>query len=230
MAKLSDSDKCLYLGENDRRKEQRFQATGICDITLFQECDQKAATVIDVSRSGLQIEIGEPLNPGASVQIRFKEAVFVGAVKNSRAHAAGFRVGIHLPQSDNASLILDVARKKAEQLADASEEQFRILFEEAPVAYHEIDTKGIVRRINRTGCELLGFPASKVVGKAIWEFIAPEQQGSARESVSRKVSGEQPLAIFVREYLRKNGTRLFSRFTKPSSVISKERSSESGPP
>ena len=45
-------------------------------------------------------------------------------------------------------------RRTAEALVE-SEERFRALFEEAPVAYHEIDRDGIVRRVNRAECALL---------------------------------------------------------------------------
>ncbi len=92
--------------------------------------------------------------------------------------------------------------------AEESEEQFRSLFEEAPVAYHEIDQSGVIRRVNRTECELLGFGPSELIGKPIWEFVTPSEQGASRAAVQRKISGEQPLVPFEREYVHKDGTRL----------------------
>jgi PAS domain-containing protein len=44
-----------------------------------------------------------------------------------------------------------------------AEERFRDIFAEAPIAYHEIDSQGIVRRVNRAECELLGFAASEIL-------------------------------------------------------------------
>jgi PAS domain-containing protein len=51
-------------------------------------------------------------------------------------------------------------RQQAESEARRSEERFRQLFEEAPVAYHEIDREGLITRVNRAECELLGYPAN----------------------------------------------------------------------
>ena len=65
-------------------------------------------------------------------------------------------------------------RMRVQKELEKSEEQFRSLFEDAPVAYHELDTKGIVRRVNRAECEMLGYERADVLGKPAWVFIAPE--------------------------------------------------------
>jgi len=44
-----------------------------------------------------------------------------------------------------------------------AEERSRDIFDEAPIAYHELDSQGIVRRVNRAECELLGFAASEIL-------------------------------------------------------------------
>ena len=88
------------------------------------------------------------------------------------------------------------------------EEQFRQLFEDAPVAYHELDRQGIVQRANRAECEMLGLEPAEILGKPIWHFVAPEQQESSQRAVLLKLAGEQPLVPFQRDYLRKDGTRL----------------------
>src|ERR1035441_8733200 len=40
-----------------------------------------------------------------------------------------------------------------------SEQRFRDLFEQGPVAYHELDQEGNVRWVNQAECELLGVEA-----------------------------------------------------------------------
>lgn len=100
------------------------------------------------------------------------------------------------------------SRKQGEEARRLGEERVRSLFEEAPVAYHEIDTRGFVRRVNRAECSLLGFEASEILGKHIWDFVAEEEREKSREAVGRKVTEQQALIPFQREYVRRDGARL----------------------
>lgn len=101
----------------------------------------------------------------------------------------------------------DITELKAQRdAAREAERQFRSLFEDAPIAYHEVDTEGIVRRVNRAECDLLGVEASDLVGQPIWKSVSPDQQTLSRESIRRKISGEQPLEVFTREFVLKDGS------------------------
>jgi PAS domain S-box-containing protein len=82
---------------------------------------------------------------------------------------------------------------------------YRELFEFAPVAYHEIDAAGILRRVNQTECRMLGYTREEMVGKPVWQFVAADQQEQSREAVRRKVTGEEPPSPFERDFLRRDG-------------------------
>jgi PAS domain S-box-containing protein len=94
----------------------------------------------------------------------------------------------------------------------ASEAKFRELFDCAPVAYHELDRDGVLRRVNRAECALLGYQAGEMVGRPVWEFIAEGDREASREAIRRKFSGEQPLAPARRRYLRRDGRELWLEF------------------
>jgi len=98
-------------------------------------------------------------------------------------------------------------RMQAEEGLRQSEERFRLLFDEAPVAYHEIEGEGIVRRVNRAECRLLGIEPEQIIGKHIWEFVSPEQREASREAVRNKLAGDHPIAPFEREYQGADGSR-----------------------
>jgi len=100
-------------------------------------------------------------------------------------------------------------RKRAEEALRESEAKFRELFDCAPVAYHELDMDGVVRRVNRAECALLGYEAGEMLGRPVWEFIAGAERESSREAVRRKLSGEQPLAPYQRRYVRRDGVELW---------------------
>ncbi len=85
-------------------------------------------------------------------------------------------------------------------------EQFRCLFQDAPIAYHEIDRQGIVRRVNRAECRLFGLEASEILGRRVWELATPEEREASREAVRRKLAGNMPLAPGQRDCVRHDGT------------------------
>src|SRR5258708_15585378 len=86
------------------------------------------------------------------------------------------------------------------------QEDLRSLFEDAPVGYHEIDTAGIVRRVNRMECELLGLEPHEIIGKPVWEFVAPEEREISPDAVRKKLAGQQPLVVLERKYIRRDRT------------------------
>lgn len=93
-----------------------------------------------------------------------------------------------------------------EQLRNA-EQRYEDLFEDAPVACHEIDRNGNVLRVNAAECALLGFRAHEMAGRPIWEF-ASEPELSQR-SVQGKLSGDEPLTVVERDFQGRDGNKLF---------------------
>jgi signal transduction histidine kinase/CheY-like chemotaxis protein len=49
--------------------------------------------------------------------------------------------------------------------------------------------------------------AEDVVGRPIWELVAPEVRATSESAVRRKLAGEQPLEPFEREYVHSDGAR-----------------------
>jgi len=104
---------------------------------------------------------------------------------------------------------IDVTRQQhdAEQIAQ-SEERYRRLFEEAPVAIHEIDRDGIVRRVNHAECELMGFAREELLNRHASEFAAPEFREQSRAAVREKLGGGRALIPYERIYQRKDGSAI----------------------
>ncbi len=98
--------------------------------------------------------------------------------------------------------------KLGEQLRNA-EQRYEDLFEDAPVACHEVDQNGIVLRVNAAECDLLGFRAHEMVGRPIWEFVAAGEKELSQRSVQRKLSGDEPLTVVERDFTSRKGDKLF---------------------
>jgi diguanylate cyclase (GGDEF)-like protein/PAS domain S-box-containing protein len=99
-------------------------------------------------------------------------------------------------------------RRRMEAELRSSEERFRLLYENSPVAYHEIDRQSVIRRVNRAECEMLGIPAAELVGVSVIDLIVPGDREIARAAIAAKVAELQPLHPFQRTFLRRDGRRV----------------------
>jgi PAS domain S-box-containing protein len=95
-------------------------------------------------------------------------------------------------------------QRRAERALKRSESTFRDLFDDAPVAYHELDTAGRVLRVNKTELALLGYTAEEMIGRPIWDFVV---ENVSREAVIGKLrNGTVATDAFQRTYRRKDGS------------------------
>src|SRR5579859_462752 len=73
-----------------------------------------------------------------------------------------------------------------------SEERFRTLFSEAPIAYHEIDHEGLVRHVNTAECALLGCRPEDILGKHPWDLVSCESREVVRQNILDRLAGVRP--------------------------------------
>jgi PAS domain S-box-containing protein len=96
-------------------------------------------------------------------------------------------------------------RKQAQKQIIENEEKFRDLFDNAPIAYHELDVNGLYTRVNRTEELLLGYTNDELRGRHPSEFIVEKV---SREATKAKLAGKMPLEPVERTFIRKDGTLL----------------------
>jgi PAS domain S-box-containing protein len=96
-------------------------------------------------------------------------------------------------------------RKRAEEALRQSREEFKDLFDNAPVGYHEVDAKGRLVRINNTELKMLGYSAEELLGQFVWKISAEEE--TSRRAALAKLGGEPPPPQgFGRMFRRKDGS------------------------
>lgn len=100
------------------------------------------------------------------------------------------------------------SRREAEQAVKLSEGRFRALFEDAPAAYHETDSAGIVRRVNRTECTLLGLCPEEILGRPVWDLWPTELREVDRLRVQGMIAGNEDPSPWELEYVHPSGSRL----------------------
>ncbi len=86
-----------------------------------------------------------------------------------------------------------------------SREDFKELFDNAPVSYHEIDNEGRIVRINETELNMLGYSIDELLGRFYWELNVDKV--ISQQAIAAKLSGTiAPSQPFEREIRRKDGT------------------------
>lgn len=99
--------------------------------------------------------------------------------------------------------------KKAEERLRERAEHFKKLWENAPIAYHTLNTKGIITSVNQTEARMLGYAKEEMVGKSIFEFILPDQRQEARKRFQQKLAGKRLPRARDRIYVRKDGSKIY---------------------
>ena len=116
-------------------------------------------------------------------------------------------VGIVLLAVGPLLAFLETLRRQASDIRE-SEERFRSLFEQAPIVYHEIDHQGVIRRVNRASCILLGYAANELVGRFVSDLIVPDLREAGRQALIGQLDGSRPVVPFDLEILCKDGSAI----------------------
>ncbi len=92
------------------------------------------------------------------------------------------------------SIAFDAGRHhQTEQALRESEERYRDLYDEAPIAYFSIGIDSRIRQANKRAVELLGYPMPELLGRSVFDFIAdtPLRKPKAQKLFQKLVAGEE---------------------------------------
>src|SRR5712692_958708 len=106
----------------------------------------------------------------------------------------------------------EIERLRVEAVLRESEERYRDLYDEAPVAYLSLGTDARIRRANRQAVELFGYPLDQLLGRVVFDLLAdpPNGKPKARTIFERFLSGQETLNEEI-EWRRADGTTLWTR-------------------
>ncbi len=95
-------------------------------------------------------------------------------------------------------------RKKAMEALRESEERYRILVENSLTGIF-IHQDGQFVYINRRAAEGLGYSENELIGKSVWELLAPEDREMAKGRVAARLQGKQTPFQYQFRVLTRNG-------------------------
>ena len=96
-------------------------------------------------------------------------------------------------------------QRRAERALQESELHFRELFDEAPVAYHELDLESRITRVNATELSMLGYRLEEMVGRLVTDFIVSDNSGTLGQEPA---PGDPRHESYERTFRRKDGRRV----------------------
>jgi two-component system, cell cycle sensor histidine kinase and response regulator CckA len=105
----------------------------------------------------------------------------------------------------NAQLKEEVAeRKRMEMALRESEERYRLLAENSLTGIY-VHQDGKFVYINRRAAEILGYSANELVGKSIWDLVAPEDREMTKGMVASRLQGKHVSSRYQFRILTKIG-------------------------
>jgi PAS domain S-box-containing protein len=108
-------------------------------------------------------------------------------------------------EEKNLQLQQEIAeRKQAEEALREAEKRYRDLYDNAPVMYHTIDTKGIVLECNQTEADMLGYSKEEIIGQPVYAFQTKDYQDLVPHALREGL--EKGYAFGERRFVRKNGS------------------------
>jgi PAS domain S-box-containing protein len=66
-------------------------------------------------------------------------------------------------------------RKRVETVLVRTQKDLYDFFENAPIGFHWVNAKGVIIRVNKAECELLGYQREEMVGRSVAEFHADQE-------------------------------------------------------
>jgi PAS domain S-box-containing protein len=104
-------------------------------------------------------------------------------------------------------------RRQAEEALRVSEESFRRIFEENPIAIGITDLQGQFRRVNRSFCKLVGYSADELLQMNYQAITHLEDQGYEDVRVEQEISELNDSAIIEKRYISKTGQTIWVSIT-----------------
>ncbi len=104
--------------------------------------------------------------------------------------------------------------KKAEEALKASEDQFRDLYESAPLAYFSASFDDHITRVNHRASELLGYSYNDLIGKHVLTLYAPTQEGYEKaKNVQKRTQQGVSIQDEELEMIKKDGSHIWVSLT-----------------
>ena len=102
------------------------------------------------------------------------------------------------------------ARKKMELSLRETENRFRAIFEDSGIGMATVDEEGRYLSVNRSLCEMLGYPEGELIGRSSLDLTHPAEREEGRRLLDDFVAGRIGNYAVEKRYLRKDGSEVWA--------------------
>jgi two-component system, cell cycle sensor histidine kinase PleC len=86
-----------------------------------------------------------------------------------------------------------------------SEQRFRLLFEEAPVAYVEIEKNASITAVNLAANTLLGHSQADLLGRKLWTLMRPQSRQPRQLRPGDNLTGDLSADVIEQNFIHRDG-------------------------
>ena len=105
----------------------------------------------------------------------------------------------------------NIKLKRSDELLRESEERFRLLYENAPLAYQSLDENGQFLEVNQVWLDTLGYTREEIIGKSFGDFLHPDWEDHFKENFRRFKAVGEILGVEF-EVVKKDGDTILVAF------------------
>jgi PAS domain S-box-containing protein len=98
-----------------------------------------------------------------------------------------------------------------EESLEASEERFRAAFAQSVTGMAITDLDGVLQRVNKAFCRIVGHPAEEILGRTSREFTHPEDWEKSTEAIRQIRAGAVTSTSYDKRYVRNDGAAVWTR-------------------
>src|SRR5437867_2596975 len=105
------------------------------------------------------------------------------------------------------AVFIDLERKSS--ALKESEERFRSAFDHAPIGVALVTLEGRWLRVNRSFCEITGYPEDRILGRSVRDIVHPDDADADRDFASGMLAGALRSYHVEKRYLHAEGHEVF---------------------
>jgi PAS domain S-box-containing protein len=205
------------IGENIRRK-LKSMGYGVPNLVMFgQEAIETAAEVrpdlvlMDIGLAGEMdgVEAARQIRTRFDIPVVYLTAHTDEATLQRAKTTEPFGYMTKPFELNELRSVIETAlyKHQLEKKLKEREAHFRLLYEEAPLAYQSLNEDGCLIEVNQTWLDMLGYEKDEVIGRWFGDFLVPEETSLFKERFPQfKAAGVTHNVEF--EMAPKDGTRV----------------------